>query len=157
MATCELCGEVVDSTTTVRVAGSNMQACNKCKKLGKEVEEKKQNNLSYSFRKRKKEGEVELNVIENYSSIINSALAKKGLNIHQLARMLNIKESTLNKYFTGKIKPDVQTAQRLEKFFEISLLEEKEAVNIEELMSNDEDSSSLSLGDMIKKQMEEKK
>lgn len=157
MGTCELCGKIVDSTTTVKVAGSNMQACGKCRALGSEVNRESPTSLSHSFRKRKKEGNMEMEVIPNYAPIINSALAKKGLNIHQLARMLNIKESTLNKYFTGKIKPDVVVARRLETFFEITILEYREAQDLGDVMVDETESKELSLGDMIKKQMEKNK
>lgn len=158
MGTCELCGDIVDTTTTIKVAGSNMQACNKCKALGSEVNRDTVASASHSFKKRTREGSVELEVISNYASVINSALAKKGLNIHQLARMLNIKESTLNKYFTGKIKPDITVARRLETFFEITILEHREAQDLSDLMVNNRDENQeLSLGEMIRKQMEDKK
>jgi len=97
-----------------------------------------------------------LDVVSNYAALINATLSKKGLNLHQLARALNIKESTINKYTSGKLKPDVDTARKIQHFLEIKLLEEKEEVDTQDFMSRG-DSSSLSLGDMLKREMEKKK
>lgn len=156
MAVCELCGKIVDKTITIQVAGTNMQSCMSCKGLGKEVDVAPQGKNAHSFYRRKK-ANVILGVVDNYSSILNSALARKGFNIQQLGRAVNIKESTLNKYFTGKLKPDVDTSRKLENFLEITILEEKEEVNPQDFLDDStEDSSSLSLGDLLKKQMEEK-
>lgn len=154
MAVCELCGKIVDKTITIQVAGTNMQSCFACKGLGKEVDLAPQGKDAHSFYRRKK-ANVVMGVVENYSSVLNSALARKGLNLQQLARALNIKDSTLNKYFTGKLKPDVDTSRKLENFLEITILEEKEEVDPQDyLEESSEDSSTLSLGDLLKKQME---
>ena len=113
-------------------------------------------NRTFKFKKNKYE-KIQLDIVSNYLSLINSFLGKKGINLHQLARAVNVKESTLNKYFSGKIKLDIETAKKLENFFEIKLLEEVSEVNTADYMqSKDEDddsNQSLSLGDLIKKQL----
>jgi putative transcription factor len=152
MAVCELCGSQSQALTPIKVAGSTMSVCNSCKSMGKEQFSTQK---SHTFKRRIHEKTQE-EVVSNYSSMINSALAKKGLQIQQLARMLNIKESTLNKFFTGKIKPDIETAKKLERFFEIRLVEEVSSSSqnfSEDVFLDDDDNSSLSLGDLIKKQM----
>jgi uncharacterized protein (TIGR00270 family) len=158
MVTCEFCGKEVNSTVTVKVAGSTMQACFSCKGMG-EVIEKQKLDPTHTFYKRKKQTEVALDVVSNYSSLLNSALAKKGLNIKQLARALNIRESTINKYFTNKMKPDVETAKKLGKYLDVYILEEAVQISAQDYMGDVEysDDENLSLGDLLIKKMGEKK
>ncbi len=137
----------------IRVAGSEMNVCSNCKKMGAEVEKKE--DYKHTFRHRVRSSEITEEVVSNFGSLINNALAKKGMDVHHLARGANIKESSLQKYLQGKLKLDVDTAKRLGKFLEIELVEEVEggSVNLDDVMA-EESSSSMSLGDLIKKQME---
>lgn len=157
MATCESCGTNAPNLYKVKIAGSVMNVCGKCRKMGKDLDEKK-SAPAYTFKHKKKDVVLE-EVVNNYPSLINSALTKKGLNFHQLAKVLNIKESTINKYVTGKIKPDVETAKRIEKFLEIKLTEEVDEIETSvdvEVVDEDEKSSGTTLGDLLKKQMGKK-
>lgn len=157
MGTCELCGKQSEKLFDIRVAGTDMKACSACKGMGKSLEPSP--NKYHTFRHNVKGQNIE-EVVSNYVSIINSALSKKGLNIHQLARAVNIKESTLNKYMTSKLKPDVSDARRLEKFLEVELLEEFEggSSSVEDVMIDEGESSSGStLGDLIEKQLKKNK
>lgn len=154
MGTCELCGKSSESLVNIKTAGTNMNVCYNCKNMGKETEKKE--NKTFMFKKNKYE-QTQLDVVSNSLSLINSSLAKKGINLHQLARAINVKESSLNKYFSGKIKLDLDIARKLENFFEIKLLEEIETINPRDYMQNEDDennsSQNLSLGDLIKKQL----
>ena len=159
MGSCELCGKSSVSTIKIDLAGSVMQACGSCQRMGKPVKGGSSNfsseTSSHTFRRKTKEIQ-NLAVVSNYSSILNSTLAKKGLNIQQLARAKNIKENNLNKYFSGKIQPDVDVARKLEDLLGIKILEEVEDVNPEDYMSEDEDDSSSSgqsLGDLLMKKL----
>ena len=153
MATCEMCGAQVNSLISVKVAGSIMKVCNSCKSMGTQMEVR-QNNLSHTFMKTKKTKVFE-EVISDYASKIQSTIAKRGLNVHQLARAVNIKESTLTNYLKGKIKPDISDAKKLEKFLEISLVIESETSNSHDsYLSSEVSSEGMSLGDLLKKQLE---
>ena len=97
--------------------------------------------------------------MENYSSLLNKGLSKRKIDIHQLARAVNIKESSLQKYFTGKLHPDLQTAKRLEKFLEIKLTREvdlKETDDNSFSLETNDLNSQPTLGDLIMKQLNEK-
>ena len=119
MVSCEMCGEQVNSLSNITVAGTAMQVCRNCTNLGKEVQEQKKAHTFY--RKQKGENTVE-EVVENYASLINSALARKNLNHHQLAMALNIKESNLNKYLSNKLKPDLETIKKIATYLEINFI-----------------------------------
>lgn len=160
MATCEFCGKVTSNVTTIKVAGTNMQACNDCKHLGKSTSNLNQK-LAHSFRYKKKT-EPTYEIKNNYTSLLKSAMSKKGINLHDLAKTLNIKESSLNQYLSGKIKPDIQTARRLERYFEISITNQLETLenstyNEDEILDSTNSSSGLSLGDLLKDQLNKKK
>lgn len=146
-----MCGSSSESLVTIKVAGSNMRVCMSCSKMGKIVEEQKTRTHTFYHRK-KDEGTVK-EPKDNYASIINRELAKKGLNIHQLARAVNIKESNLSKYMLGKMKPDVDTIRKIEKFLEISLLQDVSSMgkfDEDDIMSDESENSGLTLGDLIK-------
>ena len=144
-----MCGSEANSLNNIQVAGSTMKVCNSCKNMGHSVHEEKK---AHTFYKRHKDEETRIEPVENYSSLIERALAKRGLNHQQLARATNIKESNLNKYLSNKLKPDLETIKKIEKFLEIPLTEEVSGGSFD-MSSLSEDNESLSLGDLIKKQL----
>lgn len=154
MVTCEMCGNETSVLTSIKTAGSNMSVCNSCKNMGELVHKPKQ--TTHTFKRTKKNGESHYEVVNNYVSIIHSAMGKKGLNMTQLARATNIKESTLQNYLKETIKLDVDTARRIQKFLEIKIVYEcsnEEDVNSDDFIVDDKNSGALSLGDLIKQQM----
>ncbi len=154
MGTCETCGNETQNLIFVKISGSTMKVCNTCKQLGIIID-KKNNTLSHSFRKKNKNYKTSLGVISNYISIVNSTLAKKGFDFHKLAKGTNIKESSLTKYLSGKIKLDVETAKKIERFLEIKLVEEVENTTSSNFFETEDDTSqSISLGDLLKKQLD---
>lgn len=153
MATCEMCGKNAEKLTTIKVAGTNMRVCSNCRPMGKEVEEPKAR--THTFYHKKKEENIIIEPIDNYASEINKELSKRGYNLHQLARLANIKESNLNKYMTNKLKPDVQTLSKIEKALEIKLTTEVSSSNDYKSLNENfisEEQEALTLGDLIKKQ-----
>ena len=154
MVTCEMCGKE-GNISRVSVEGTSMAVCDSCKSMGKSSEDYSSNN-SHTFRKRTKT-QVKDEVVVNFSSLINSSMAKKGFTAHQLARVINIKESSLNKYLSGKIKPDIDVARKIENFLEIKIVEQvegSEQIDTTDIIVDSDDTTGLSLGDLIKKQLE---
>jgi len=153
MVSCELCGTQCESLVNVKISSSNLKVCNKCKSSGTLLD-RNQESISHTFRRSKHETGTSLGVKNNYISLVNSTLAKKSLNFHQLAKATNIKESTLTKYLSSKIPLDVDTARKIEYFLEIKLIDEVENIDPKSFISQDDDSSPLSLGELLKKQLE---
>lgn len=155
MATCEMCGSDSNSLTIIKVAGSTMSVCSSCRKMGSDVFGGGKS--AHTF-KRSLKSELIETVIPNFQSEIQKGMNKKKIDVHQLARVINIKESTLNNYLSGKIKPDLSHAKKIGIFLDVYLIEEiNSSSSDEDFMSDNSSSSSLSLGDLIKKQMESKK
>jgi len=88
----------------VRTDGSVVNACENCSKVGMVVEEKNRTVHSHTFSRRKTQERVNYEVISNYASLINSQMGKRGINMKQLANTLNIKDTTLQKYLSNKVK-----------------------------------------------------
>ena len=155
-----MCGIQSENLTLIKTVGTNMKVCQNCSKMGQTMENKK-GPTTHTFYKKQKE-ETSYEVISNYQSVINSALAKKNLTIHHLAINLNVKESTLNKVLTGKFAPEVELARRIANFLNIHLVNEISAADaasaIEELKVDEDDKneSTLNLADLIKAKIEEK-
>jgi uncharacterized protein (TIGR00270 family) len=155
MVACEMCGTDSSTLKEVRIAGTQMRVCNNCSRHGVSTEGKAQ--VSRTFYKKKRGEEIEFDVVDNYASLINSELGKRGLTSHQLARTINVKESSLNKYLSNKIKIDIISAKKIETFLEITLTKEVQSVNVDDYMEEPEETeSNSSLGDLLMKQLKEK-
>lgn len=154
MVACEMCGKDVPTLNNAVVAGTQMKVCSSCLRHGNSIEEKVE--PSKTFYKKKKAQAIELAVVDNYASMINSELSKRSMNVQQLARAINIKESSLNKYLSNKIKIDVLTAKKIEKYLELSLTKEVESVNVQDYMDEESQEEASSLGDLLMKQLKEK-
>lgn len=155
MVACEMCGKDVPNLNNAVVAGTQMKVCSTCLRHGNSIEEKTE--PSKTFYRKKKAEEIEFAVIDNYASLVNSELSKRSMNVQQLARAINIKESSLNKYLSNKIKIDVLTAKKIEKFLEIILTKEVESISVRDYMDDVQDEEPTSLGDLLMKQLNEKK
>ena len=149
-----MCGKK-DNLIPTKVAGSSMQLCASCSKLGKKEEINSDSPTKKTFYKKKKQLNKEY-VTQDYENLIKSELNNKDLTPHQLARATNIKESQINKFITGKLQPDIETAKKIEKFLGISLITDEDPnEGIGSYMVDDEDDAeATSLGDLIKKKLE---
>jgi uncharacterized protein (TIGR00270 family) len=143
MVSCEMCGKDTTSLKLSVVAGSTMNVCTNCSVMGsmKQGEEKK----SHGF-KTYSHNDVELEIPVNYSQIIQQGINNKKLTPHQVARAVNVKESTLSHYLKSQIKPDIVMARKFECFLEIKLVYEVVSSKIDvegyKASSSDDDSSS---------------
>lgn len=164
MGHCEFCGKESNSMVKVKIESSVMNACQSCSKLGKVVEEDRQV-YSHTFtQKKKKIDKNNVEVVQDYSSKINTVMGKRGINMKQLANTLNIKDTTLQKYLSGKVKMDVDTARKFENYFEIKLTEEVDASssNASEYMeekslgAKGQENQADSLGDLLMRKLQEK-
>lgn len=154
MTTCEMCGSDSNSLTTIKVAGSTMNVCNSCRNMGNQVDGVGKG--AHTFKRNVKSEIVEI-IVSSYQSDIQKAMNKRGIDVHQLARAINIKESTLTNYIQGKIKPALTDAKKIQHFLTIKLIEivESSAVD-EDFMAEEKSSGSMSLGDLIKQQLDKK-
>ena len=154
-----MCGKSTENLVRAKVAGSVMNLCNSCKNLGK-YETDLKSNVSHSFYHKKRENKDTFILVDDYTSQINSALAKKNLTPHHLARALNIKESLIHKVLTNKFDLEIDLARKIEKFLDISIVIKdenlKSDIDVGELMVSEDESSAPSLADLIKEKFKGK-
>jgi putative transcription factor len=131
---CEMCGSVIDSGLfKTKIEGSVINVCNKCSRYGvvvaqvksvpilsrdkKEKSEKKTDHVS-------QETETIFVIAPNYATKIKSGRERLGLKQEELAKKLNERDSLLSKIESGAIEPSIKLAEKLERFFNIKLIEE---------------------------------
>lgn len=154
MAFCEFSGKEVDRVVSVNIAGTTINVAPQYANLGKQqIEEKAR---EHSFYKRRKTN-VEYEVVSNFTQVVNKEISKRGWTLHQLARVSNIKESSLQKYMQGKLYLDIDTARKLESCLKIVLVEEVSGkpINTDDFLE-EESGEGASLGDLLMKQMKNK-
>jgi putative transcription factor len=132
------------------VEGVQMQLCPSCMQFGKEVKETPQARAR-RFGARQERKEPELAIVGDYARRIKAAVDKTGKKHEDVAKELNIKDSLLSHFTTGKRKPSIETARKLEKRFGIKLVFELHEETSSLPTSSLEQDAGCTLGDMIKK------
>ena len=151
---CDLCGKETDELFEVFIEGSKLHVCKDCAKYGKIIRRvstgKDEKKPVKPFRRMKPKEEDKLYYfVDNFGKVVELARLKKGLRQKDLARMLGIKESLLHSIETSSIEPSVPLAKKIEKTLSINILQEVLPVDTSRI-SNDKNSSSLTLGDFVK-------
>lgn len=128
MAQCEMCGrdsELVDAI----VEGTILSVCRNCAAHGDVVAvERKNPVIETSPSPLMAEPELEISDCANQ---VKEAREKKGLTQKQLAQAIAEKESVIHKIESGKSKPSLKTAAKLEQFLNIKLIESVDAKGTE--------------------------
>lgn len=121
MPVCEMCGK---DTSLVRteVEGTELKLCQDCTKYGtvKEYRAPKSIRMARNFYP-KSQG-VEYEIVPNYSKILQKARTSKDLDQEKFAKSINEKVSVVQKWEAGNLKPNVDTAKKLERQLNIKLL-----------------------------------
>ncbi|MBN2052271.1 TIGR00270 family protein [Candidatus Woesearchaeota archaeon] len=157
---CDMCSSP-GAAYRIEVEGSILNVCEKCVSYGRmigrikpetsEKQKKKQEKAKLreeEVKKAVKSTETVQLIVPNYASLIKNAREKTGLKQEEIAKKLAEKESILHKLESGAMKPNLDLARKLEKFFRIRLIEE---VEVESGGEEEKASSSegLTIGDLI--------
>ncbi len=137
MVSCEICGK--PASLTAIVEGAELEVCNNCAKYGK-VKEAPRHVTFQEFRQEK-----EFEIIQGYGNLIQTKRLELGLSREELAKKLNLKESTLKNYEDGRFKPTQIDVEKLEAILKIKLLTEIQ----QEKTQKKKISGSLTIGDVI--------
>ncbi len=144
MSNCELCGKKTDLVTAY-VDNVRFKVCSGCSKYGKVIETDIKEPEKKYIMKREEIAEV---VVDNYSKIIKNSRDKLGLTQKDFALKLNEKESLIAKLEQGSLKPDIELAKKLERFFSIKLvIQEKIDISTNTKIKDQK----LTIGDVLKK------
>jgi len=149
MSVCDLCGKEVDKLVRAEIEGTELGVCGRCSKFGrilrrvKNDEERKKVLLP---RKRLVVEEIEERVVFDCAERIRKAREKKGMKQEEFAKLLSEKESLVQKWEGGSLRPRIETARKLEKILGIGLVERLEEGKVELKATK---SGEITLGDVI--------
>lgn len=154
MPQCEICGKATALCQCI-IEGCEMSVCNVCSKYGERVSDfsmpsnvKKKDAKKETPRETRKEGETEIVVSSGAGNKVKDAREKKGLTQDQLAKAVAEKSSVIQRIEAGHMAPTITTAEKLEKFLGIKIVEEAEETEIRKGASEDE---GFTIADLLKK------
>lgn len=159
---CEVCGNR-DSAFIVLIEGAKLLSCPSCARGGKILhslnDQAPLSDSPITYEKRPpKAFREEETIVDNYGSIIRSARNKKGLKREEVAKSINEKESYLEHIEKEKTLPPFKVLRKLEKFFEIKLIEKTSPSLVDQgSLGKDQRGRAITLADMLDEQLKEKK
>jgi putative transcription factor len=147
---CPVCGGIIwGRGQRVIIEGARMTVCHNCAQHGTKVSKKpmKSKNItrtSYISGQSKKSSVVkpkpniiakqldeDVEIVADFAKIIRIARNAKKLNQDQFAQKLNEKPSLLRRIESGKVKPTIKLAKKIEKVYGISLIKESDQVVVD--------------------------
>ena len=137
---CALC-DSKKATRQARIEGVILRVCDECIKFGEEVAKVEYRPIKKQVRMPQ---EMEETAVENFSDIIRKQRQKNNLTQEQLAKKLKEKHSIIKRIEEGW-KPPLSVLRKLEKFFNVKLLETAIAGKITTKKSG----KKLTLGDIV--------
>ncbi|MDG6929510.1 MAG: TIGR00270 family protein [Nitrososphaerota archaeon] len=135
MSRCEVCGGASIEPVRVEIDGATMLVCARCSKLGKPAKQpvsvpapkNRPAGISSVYRRQAtaipEDGPA---VREDFAEVIRNARESMNLTQEQFGMKLNEKSSVVAKLESGKLKPNVQLAKKLEHTIRVRLFEEPE-------------------------------
>lgn len=125
---CEICGKRIEGQgKKILIDGSILHVCTYCAALGdKEVRNSvvKYENRRLKFvptRKTFEKNEDEMDIVQDFATLIKQAREKMGLSQDALARKINEKVSVIKLIETGRLKPNILLAKKIERALKINL------------------------------------
>ncbi len=128
MEECQICGR--EAFDEAMLEGARVFLCPACLKYGKPIERHPIAKASFSLPSQKPSLPLrirEFRVVDDYAGLVVNAREKTGLTRQQLARQLFIMQNVLERIEHGHLRPDLKTAEKLEKALGIRLVEEEGA------------------------------
>lgn len=148
MSQCEICGKVTELIRCT-IEGCEMSVCMNCAKFGTAAE--RAANITTRIGKAAKPSarqDEEEPVIIDASRKVKDARERKGLTQEQLAKAVAEKESVIHRIESGAMTPMLATAEKLENFLGIKIIEKIER---KEGAVKEGKSESFTIGDLIMK------
>ncbi|MGC8564941.1 MAG: multiprotein bridging factor aMBF1 [Thermoplasmata archaeon] len=159
---CEVCGKNVPRLRKVLIEGAIMNVCDECAKLGTPIEKPNvkvqrspmpQNIHTHHVEEKhqKKKDDMldeEMVLVDDYGERVRKARDAMNLSLEDAAKKMLEKKNVLSKIERGEMKPDRELIKKLERFYNIKLMEKVTAIPGEQKTVK----NTLTLGDLIKKE-----
>jgi len=132
---CPICEGVIWKGQKVLIEGVKMTVCNSCAQYGKKLLTKPKSTSSHSTHPKSSSRNVinkmeEVEIVPDYAKIIRNVRTLKKLNQDQFAQKLNEKPSLLRRIESGKVKPTIKLAKKIEKVYNITLLKKSDEIEV---------------------------
>ena len=173
---CDMCSSP-ESVYRIELEGTMLNVCENCAAYGRIVAKLRKDGSDQKKQKKKtgltgtsmpsmplmpgsapeqerapKESETVQVINQEYPIIIKKKREQRGLKQEELAKKIAEKESVIHKLESGRMKPSIALARKLERFLRIRLVEEVELDPSESYVGESKDlSKGLTFGDIIKK------
>ena len=157
---CDMCSSP-EAVYRIELEGTRLNVCEKCASYGRIITKLKQEEAPEKKRKKeklikggelkpKKESETLQIIVPNSAQLIKNKREEIGLKQKELAKRIAEKESVIHKLESGRMKPDLALARKLEKFLKIKLVEEVELAEAEDNHKKRQGlADNLTIGDLI--------
>jgi putative transcription factor len=143
MAPCEMCGKEGE-LLKASIENVIMSVCANCARYGKVLS--KERKFLPEKKPKPQMKEILEEVVPDYSEIIKHARERSGLTQLDLGKKIGEHESLLHHIESGKTKPTLDVARKLEKFFRIKLVE----ISEEKIVASTPAKGEVTLGDFAK-------
>ena len=164
---CPVCGGKIWKPAYVIIEGAKVTVCQSCSRLGmktikstpyksqpataykksiKSTTEKKTREYNSQIRK---DTDSNLKIIDNYSNKIRNVRSKHKLTQREFSLKLHEKESLIKSIESGKREPTIALARKIEKVFDIKLIEKEEESGFVDARYIQNKKKPLTLGDMV--------
>jgi putative transcription factor len=124
---CDICGKETELLKT-SVEGTVLNVCQKCAQFGKVLSVPKpiDQRTAKPIPQKPPEREATQIIVPDYASIVKRARESMGLKQEDFAKKVNEKVSLVHNLESGRFKPSIGLAQKLERFLKVKLIEEYE-------------------------------
>jgi putative transcription factor len=125
---CEICGKKIEGKgKKILIDGSLLHVCAYCASLGDR--EVRNSAVKYKDREQKfastiktfEKNEDEMDIVQDFPTLIKQARERMGLSQDALAHKINEKVSVIKLIETGRLKPSILLAKKIERALKINL------------------------------------
>ncbi|HLD05037.1 MAG TPA: multiprotein bridging factor aMBF1 [Candidatus Nanoarchaeia archaeon] len=144
---CDMCGNA-KTEAVCSIEGSELTVCGPCSKYGQLVRRVSQQPFPRKKPVIHERVEKVEDIATNFSQLIRKSRESLKMTQEDFAKKIQEKVNTLHKWETGHLKPDLQTAKKLERMLNIKLV--TSVSNQEEKIDHKSKSVGLTIGDILK-------
>jgi putative transcription factor len=169
MPSCEMCGKEFPTLRRALIEGTTMSVCGNCVKFGVEqagpkVEVTGRSATTQAMERRAVRAkprdiydQMQEELVEDYGERVKQARTRAGLSVEDLGKAINERASNLANIEKGTYHPPDALVRKLEKALDVKLKEKPEpSAGIGGRPVGNAGAKELTLGDLIKKQLEKK-
>lgn len=147
---CSMCGKKTEDLFLIEIEDSRLEVCEICSQSGARIIRKIEKPPEPKFKRPEQSDEIIEDIVPNYAQIIRGIHQGTGLKTEDFAKKINERESVVKKIESGKMEPSLKLARKLEKMFDVKLIEESKNEPGPKKYTTYSESSGATLGDVVK-------